>query len=61
MEFSFAHARVYSIACQEWMEHYHPELLEELRKTECVSLFQDAEANKQEFLHDEVYLQNRKH
>lgn len=55
------HARVYSIACQEWMEHYHPELLEELRKTECVGLFQDAEANKHEFLHDEVYLQNRKH
>ena len=37
------------------MEHNYPELLEELRKTECVGVFQDAEANKTVFPTDEVW------
>lgn len=37
------------------MEHNYPELLEELRKTECVGVFQDAEANKTVFPTDKVW------
>ena len=36
------------------MEHNYPELLEELRKTDCVGVFQDAEASKTVFPTDEV-------